>query len=89
MKLARGIESANDTKLADEGEMLTTASLRRLSMAGIQSLVVCDKPVPGYDMGYDCAVCYQRLPFLFRNHKNDPFMTKLMTFLAEHFEERL
>lgn len=89
MVLAKSIKRQDGSLMAAEGEVLTEAQLKRLSLGGITHLIVRDKPVPGYGMGYDVAGRRSRVEYLFRNHKNSIFMKTVCAFLVKHFEERL
>lgn len=89
MVLAKSIKRHDGSLLAPEGEALSDGLLRRLGMAGITHVVVQDKPVPGYGMGYNVKARRKRVEFLFRNHKENIFMKTVCAFLIRHFDERL
>lgn len=89
MKLLYAVAGANGTPLAEANELLDSAALHRIELAGIKEIIVYDNAVPGYDMGYNVVKRLERLPFLFRQQQDDVFMARLQGVLHKHFYERL
>lgn len=75
--------------LAQGKSTVDEAMVRRLFMAGIDEVVVKGEPVPGYDMGYNVSQMCTRLPEIFKEYANDPFMKSMYAILLKHFKERI
>lgn len=90
MRLACRVRSADGLIVAEENEELTEASIKRLHMvSGVKSVLVLGRHVHGVPKGYNTAQRLKNVGHLFRNHKENIFMSTLCAFLKKHFEKRL
>lgn len=89
MVIGNDVLSPQGVLVASGQSVVDEAMVNRFANAGITEVVVMGKEVRGYDMGYDVQAMCDRLPYLFRNNKDDPFMMSVCAILTKHFKARV
>lgn len=88
MKLACRVRGTTGNVLAETGELLSTESIRRFMNAKVFSVLVFGTSAPDCSLGYNVKERLERLPHLFKKHKDNKVMTKMEIFLTKHFQKR-
>jgi hypothetical protein len=88
MVLAKAATRADGMVLAGVGMQLTDAALSRLKDAGIASIVVQGRPIPGLDTGdIDLSKMKGRLGHLFRKYQQNSLMWTLRNMIEQYLEQ--
>lgn len=89
MSLAKPITREDGMVLAGENTVLTDSIVERLKNAGIASLVVKGRPLPGQASGMDLTKVKERLPHLFRKYQNDKLMVTMRMMLDQYLAQAI
>lgn len=89
MVLAKAVTRSEGLVLLGEGITLTDATIERIRSAGVGSVWVEGNPLgPEGDVG-NIRVIMESLPYLFRRHTGDVFMTTLCNVFLRHFKRKI
>ena len=89
MTIAKVVNRGDGMVLAGEGLKLTDSIIDRLRNAGVGSLVVQGRPLPGLNDGFDLQKLLGRLDYLFRKYRRDPLMWTMRNLLEQHFKKAI
>lgn len=89
MVVGDDVLSSQGVLVANAHSTVDDAMVRRLANAGVTELIIEGKDVPGYGMGYNAQDMCDKLPYLFRNCKGEPFMMSVCAILMKHFKARV
>lgn len=89
MSLAKAVAREDGMVLAGEGTVLTDSAIDRLKNAGIPSLVVKGRPLPGLASGMDLHKVKERLPYLFRKYQDEQLMLTMQKMLEQYLDKAI